>query len=66
MPEIQFTLIVPPFLVITFAVTSVWALVAGNILGFLKRQQAFPSVLRTAGGLMIIAGVGLAMVRRGN
>ena len=63
---LQFTFIVPTFLVITFTVTSVWALVAGNVRGFLQSQRAFQSVLRTAGGLMIIAGVGLALARRGN
>jgi len=63
---LQFMVIVPTFLVITFAVTSVWALVAGNLRGVLGNQGAFPSVLRAAGGLMIIAGVGLALARRGN
>jgi threonine/homoserine/homoserine lactone efflux protein len=63
---LQFAVIVPTFLVITFTVTSVWALVAGNVGGFLRNQRAFQSVLRTAGGLMIIAGVGLALARRGN
>ena len=63
---LQFIFIVPTFLVITFTVTSVWALVAGNVRGFLQSQRAFRSVLRAAGGLMIIAGVGLALARRGN
>jgi homoserine/homoserine lactone efflux protein len=63
---LQFAFIVPTFLVITFTVTSVWALVAGKASGFLQSQRAFQSVLRTAGGLMIIAGVGLALARRGN
>jgi len=63
---LQFSLIVPTFLVITFSVTSVWALIAGNVREVLQRQRAFQSVLRTAGGLMIIAGVGLALSRRGN
>ncbi|MFH2058171.1 MAG: LysE family translocator [Pseudomonadota bacterium] len=63
---LQFAFIVPTFLVITFTVTSVWALVAGNVRGFLQSQRAFQSVLRTAGGLMIIAGLGLALARRGN
>ncbi len=63
---IQFAFIVPTFLVITFTVTSVWALVAGNIRRLLQSQRAFQSVLRTAGGLMIIAGLGLALARRGN
>jgi threonine/homoserine/homoserine lactone efflux protein len=63
---LQFTIIVPTFLVITFTVTSVWALAAGKIGGILKGQRIFKSVLRTAGGLMIIAGAGLALTRRGN
>lgn len=62
----QFAVIVPTFLVITFSVTSVWALVAGNARAFLQSQRAFQAVLRTAGGLMIVAGMGLALARRGN
>jgi homoserine/homoserine lactone efflux protein len=62
----QFTFIVPTFLVITFTVTSVWALVAGKVSGFLQNQRAFQSFQRTAGGLMIIAGAGLALAHRGN
>ena len=62
----QLTSIVATFLVITFTVTSVWALMAGKASGFLQRQQAFQSVLRTAGGLMVVAGAGLALARRGN
>jgi threonine/homoserine/homoserine lactone efflux protein len=38
---LQFTFIVPTFLVITFTVTSGWALVAGNVRDFLQSQQAF-------------------------
>ena len=63
---LQLVLIVPTFLVITFAVTSVWALVAGNVRGLLLGQRAVKSVLKSAGGLMVAAGVGLALVRRGN
>ena len=62
----QFSYIVPTFLVITFTVTSVWALLAGNARRFLQGQRAFQSVSRAAGGLMIIAGAGLALARRGN
>ena len=58
---LQFTFIVPTFLVITFFVTSVWALVAGKARGFLQSRRAFRSVLRTGGGLMIAAGAGLAL-----
>jgi threonine/homoserine/homoserine lactone efflux protein len=63
---LQFSMIVPTFLVITFTVTSVWALIAGKARGFIQGQRAFQSVLRTAGGLMIIAGVSLAVARRGS
>ncbi len=63
---LQFTFIVPTFLVITFIVTSIWALVAGNVRGFLQGKRAFQSIFRTAGGLMIIAGIGLALARRNN
>ncbi|MDJ0915967.1 MAG: LysE family translocator [Desulfobacterales bacterium] len=62
----QFTIIVPTFLVITFTITSLWALVAGKVSGLLRSQRAFQSVLRSAGGLMIIAGVGLVLARRSN
>ena len=62
----QFAFIVPTFLVITFTVTSVWALIAGNVRGFLQSRRAFQSVSRTAGGLMVLAGAGLALARRGN
>ncbi len=63
---LQFAFIVPTFLVITFAVTSVWALIAGNVRGYLRNHRVFQAVLRTAGGMMILAGVGLALARRGN
>ena len=65
-PGLQFSIIVSTFLFITFTVTSVWALVAGNAGNFLKGRRASKSINRTAGGLMIAAGVGMAMVRRGN
>lgn len=63
---LQFTYIVPTFLVITFSVTSVWALAAGKASDVLQGRRAFRAFLRTAGGLMIVAGAGLAMARRGN
>ena len=62
---LQFALIVPTFLMITFVITSIWALAAGKASGFLWSQRAFQSVLRSAGGLMIVAGLGLAVARRG-
>ncbi|MBU2515511.1 LysE family translocator [bacterium] len=63
---LQFALIVPTFLMITFTVTSVWALVAGNISEYLRGQRAIQVLLKAAGGLMVIAGLGLAVSRRGN
>jgi threonine/homoserine/homoserine lactone efflux protein len=63
---LQFIIIVPTFLLLTFTVTSVWVLVSGKLRGFLKSQRALKSVSRTSGGLMIMAGVGLALARRGN
>ena len=65
-PGLQFAVIVPTFLVITFTVASFWAFIAGHVRGFLQSQRAFQSVMRTAGGLMVIAGIGLALARRGN
>ncbi|MBN2086490.1 MAG: LysE family translocator [Anaerolineales bacterium] len=62
----QFAVVIPSFLVIAFAVTSVWALVSGNARRFLRRPRIFQWVMRLAGGLMIIAGVGLAFTRHGN
>jgi threonine/homoserine/homoserine lactone efflux protein len=51
-------------LVITFTVASVWALMAGQVGGFLQSRRAFQSVLRAGGGLMIIAGAGMALALR--
>ena len=62
----QFGLIVPTFLVITFVVTSCWALVAGNVRKLFHRRRTIKTVFQTAGGLMIVAGLGLAMARRSN
>lgn len=61
----QFVIIVPTFLLITFTVTSVWALVAGKASKFLRSQRALQAVSRTSGGLMVAAGVGLVAARRG-
>ena len=63
---LQFAIIVPTFLVITFTVTSVWALAAGNISVFVRSKRAFQAAMRTAGGLMVMAGMGLALARRSN
>lgn len=62
----QLAVIVPTFLAITFAVTALWALAAGNARRFLRSPRALRSLLRASGGLMITAGIGLALARRGN
>jgi threonine/homoserine/homoserine lactone efflux protein len=61
----QFVLIVPTFLVITFVVTSIWAVAAGNAGRVLRSPRGRRSLARVSGGLMITAGVGLAVARRG-
>ena len=61
---LQFIMIVPTFLAITFIVTSCWALMAGKLSDFLKSQRAQKVVSRTSGGLVILAGVGLALARK--
>ena len=59
---IQLGLIVPSFLFITFTMTSLWAIVISRIKGLLSGQRNLTVVLRLAGGLMIIAGAGLALM----
>ena len=63
---VQFVIIVPTFLLITFGITSAWVLIAAKASGFLQSKRAIRSALRGAGGLMVIAGVGLALARRSN
>lgn len=60
---LQFAIIIPTFLVITFGVTSLWALVAGTARGLLQSQRGYRTVLRGAGSLMVIAGLALVFVR---
>jgi homoserine/homoserine lactone efflux protein len=63
---VQFSFIVPTFLTVTFIVASAWTWVAGNASGFLRSPRALTWVMRMAGGLMIMAGAGLALTRQGN
>jgi threonine/homoserine/homoserine lactone efflux protein len=46
-------------------VTAVWAVVSGSARGFLQSRRARQAVARTGGGLMILAGIGLGLARRG-
>ena len=60
----QLAIIVPTFLVITFLVTGVWAMAAGHARRYLSSARARRRVARLSGGLLITAGVGLALARR--
>ena len=60
----QLAIVVPTFLVITFVVTGVWAVAAGHARRFLMSARAQRRVARLSGGLLITAGVGLALARR--
>lgn len=60
----QLILMVPTFLVIAFVVTSGWALGSGQAKRLLRSPRAHRLVNRTSGGLMIAAGVGLALAHR--
>ncbi len=60
----QLAIIVPTFLVITFVVTGVWAVAAGHARRFLSSPRARRVMARVSGGLMMTAGVGLALARR--
>jgi threonine/homoserine/homoserine lactone efflux protein len=64
--DVQFFIIMPVFLLITFSVTSVWAVIAAKISGVFQSRCRVRSLFRTAGALMVISGLGLAMARRGN
>jgi len=61
---LQFSIIVPTFLVITFVITAIWAMVAGRARQFIQSREAFKTAMKATGGLMIFAGVGLALACR--
>jgi homoserine/homoserine lactone efflux protein len=61
----QFAVIVPTFLVITFAVTSMWALAAGKARRFLSSPRAARAASVASGVLMLAAGAALALARLG-
>ncbi len=62
---IQFTVIVPTFLIITFIITGVWAVLAGKSSEFLKGGKSLQFMLRGASVLMIAAGIGLMLSGHG-
>lgn len=61
----QFAVIVPTFLVITFTVTSMWALAAGKARRFLRSPRAARAASFASGVLMLAAGAALALARLG-
>jgi threonine/homoserine/homoserine lactone efflux protein len=61
----QFAVIVPTFLIITFTVTSGWALLAGRAGRTIRNRRGFRPLFRAAGMGMILAGIGLGLARRG-
>ncbi|MEG3639161.1 LysE family translocator [Magnetococcus sp. PR-3] len=61
---LQLLAIVPTFLMITFIVTTGWALLAGSARTVLQNRRVLPNVLRATGGMMVLAGTGLALARR--
>jgi homoserine/homoserine lactone efflux protein len=62
----QFAVIVPTFLAVTFAVTSMWALAAGKARRFLRSARAARAASAASGVLMLAAGAALALARLGS
>jgi threonine/homoserine/homoserine lactone efflux protein len=63
-PVLQFTLMGLSFLVITYVFTALWAVVAGRARPLLRSRSGVLLRNRISGGLMIGAGLGLAVARR--
>ncbi len=63
---VQLAYIIPTFLIITFGVTALWAIAAGKARTTLQKRNIAGPAMRTGGGLMILAGLGMALARRGN
>lgn len=61
---LQFAVMVPTFLAITFVFTGVWALAAGTAGRAFRSRRAQVIRNRVTGGLFIGAGLGLALARR--
>lgn len=62
---LQVSIMVPTFLAITFVFTGLWALAAGQAGRFFRSSRGARIGNRVSGGLMIGAGLGLALARRG-
>ena len=64
-PALQFTVLGVSFLAITFSFTALWAVVAGRARGLFRSRRGTLLRNRVTGSLMIGAGLGLALARRG-
>ena len=62
---LQFAIMVPTFLAITFVFTGLWAVAADRVGRILLTGRGARVGNRVSGGLMIGAGLGLALARRG-
>jgi threonine/homoserine/homoserine lactone efflux protein len=65
-PGRQLIILLPTFLIITFLVTSCWALAAGRAARLLRKKRVVQPFFRAAGGFMVLAGIGLGLARRGS
>jgi len=63
--EMQFFIIVPVFLAITFAVTSVWAMISGTVNNFIKDTRTLVVIFRVASVLIVLSGTSMVLVRQG-
>lgn len=63
--ETQFFIIVPVFLVITFGVTSAWAMVSGAVNNAVKHPETLAIVFRVASALIVLSGISMVVVRQG-
>jgi len=61
----QFLIIVPVFLLITFVVTSGWAIVAGMINKLVRRSGTLVILFRLAAVMIALSGVGMVAIRQG-
>lgn len=61
----QFLIIVPAFLLITFVVTSAWAIVAGLINRFIRSSGTLAILFRLAAVMIVLSGAGMVLVRQG-
>jgi len=61
----QFLIIVPVFLLITFVVTSAWAIVSGVINRFIRSSATLAILFRLAAVMIVLSGVSMVVVRQG-